>query len=217
MSKYTYTDINGHTHSLKEKTATNQKEMERLRHIAAEKARKLGLDCKTDVFYSLEQHDPIDGKLVKGYYFLIPIARSEVPIIDNEYGSDFLIGIYYNRDIKTEYEAPVDLKENRTGYDYENECAKWLSLKGFTDVEVTRKSRDNGLDVIAYKDGLKYGFQCKYYKGSVPNKAVQEAYSGAAFYDCDVAVVMTTGNFTKQSEELARKLNVQLWKQNRPN
>ena len=65
--------------------------------------------------------------------------------------------------------------------------------------------------MIAYKSGVKYGIQCKYYSAPVGNKAVQEAYSGARFYDCDRAVVMTNHTFTKAARELADKLEVELW------
>ena len=42
-------------------------------------------------------------------------------------------------------------------------------------------------------------------------KAVQEAYAGANFYDCDKAVVMTNITFTKSATQLAQKLDVELW------
>lgn len=64
--------------------------------------------------------------------------------------------------------------------------------------------------MIAYKNGEKYGIQCKYYTHTVGNKAVQEAYSGAGFYDCDHAVVMTNSTFSRAARELAEKLDVEL-------
>ena len=100
------------------------------------------------------------------------------------------------------------------GYDYEEECADELRRMGFTEVEVTKSSGDQGIDVIAWKNGLKYGIQCKHYQGSVPNKAVQEAHAGAAYYDCDVAVVMTNSTFTESAKELAHKIGVKLWSSN---
>lgn len=42
------------------------------------------------------------------------------------------------------------------------------------------------------------------------NKAVQEAYAGAAFYSCDIAMVITNVSFTKQAQTLAAKLGVVL-------
>ena len=210
MSKSSYTDLNGISHSLTEKTTTDISEMERFEHMASEKARKYAEEYNTDVFYCLKSIDPIEGKWSKGQFFFIPIDRSEVSVIDKEYGAECYVGICYANNPKPveKDEKPLD------GYDYEKHCADWLSMNGYTDIEVTKKSGDQGIDIIAYKDGLKYGIQCKYYKGSVPNKAVQEAYSGSKYYNCNVAMVMTTGQFTKQAIELARALGVKLFQKN---
>ena len=97
------------------------------------------------------------------------------------------------------------------GFEFEHRCAAFLKAKGYRKVSVTPPSGDQGIDVIAYKSGVKYGIQCKYYSAPVGNKAVQEAYSGARFYDCDRAVVMTNHTFTKAARELADKLEVELW------
>ena len=97
------------------------------------------------------------------------------------------------------------------GFEFEHRCAAFLKTKGYRKVTVTPPSGDQGIDVIAYKSGVKYGIQCKYYSAPVGNKAVQEAYSGARFYDCDRAVVMTNHTFTKAARELADKLEVELW------
>lgn len=97
------------------------------------------------------------------------------------------------------------------GHQYEYQCAKMLRKKGFSKVEVTRGSGDQGIDVIAYSGGKKYGIQCKYYTSPVGNHAVQEAFSGAKYYDCDVAVVMTNNTFTPAARELAKKTGVLLW------
>lgn len=98
-----------------------------------------------------------------------------------------------------------------TGYEYEKKCAELLKTRGFTDVCVTPGSGDQGIDILAKKSGKKYGIQCKYYEGNVGNKAVQEAFAGASFYDCDVAIVITNSSFTRAAEEMAIKLGVELW------
>lgn len=97
------------------------------------------------------------------------------------------------------------------GHQFEVECAKLLRKQGFTRVSITKASCDQGIDILAYKDGIKYGIQCKYYSSPVGNKAVQEAYAGARYYNCDVAVVMTNATFTKSANELAEKIDVLLW------
>ena len=96
------------------------------------------------------------------------------------------------------------------GFQYEQKCAELLKSKGFSKVQVTPGSGDQGIDVIAYKSGKKYGVQCKYYEGTVGNKAVQEAFAGAAYYKCDVAMIMTNSVFSKSATDLALKLNVVL-------
>ena len=97
------------------------------------------------------------------------------------------------------------------GYEFEYQCAKILKRKHFSKIKVTQSSGDQGIDIIAFKHRKKYGIQCKYYTHPVGNKAVQEAYAGANFYDCDKAVVMTNITFTKSATQLAQKLDVELW------
>lgn len=97
------------------------------------------------------------------------------------------------------------------GQKFEKKCAVYLKRKGFRHVQITRGSGDQGIDILAKKGGKKYGFQCKYYQTPVGNKAVQEAYSGAKYYECDVAVVITNTTFTKSAKELAERTEVRLW------
>lgn len=94
------------------------------------------------------------------------------------------------------------------GHQYEQKCAQYLREQGYTNVTVTRGSGDQGVDITAMKDGKKYAIQCKYYEGNVGNKAIQEVYAGAAFYNCSVAMVITNSFFTKSAKELAQKLKV---------
>lgn len=100
------------------------------------------------------------------------------------------------------------------GHDFELYCAHLLRVNGFQNVSVTQASCDQGIDIIALKDGVKYGVQCKCYSSDIGNKAVQEAFSGAKFYDCHVPVVLTNQFFTSAAQELATKINVLLWDRN---
>ena len=97
------------------------------------------------------------------------------------------------------------------GHKFEYKCAQMLRRKGFHHVEVTKKSGDQGVDIIAYKRFSKYAVQCKYYSYPVGNKAVQEVYAGGKYYDCDRCIVMTNGTFTKAAISAANKLDVKLW------
>ena len=81
----------------------------------------------------------------------------------------------------------------------------------FPEFRLPKVPATRGVDIIAHKHRKKYGIQCKYYSYPVGNKAVQEAYAGANFYDCDKAMVMTNLTFTRSATELAQKLEVELW------
>lgn len=97
------------------------------------------------------------------------------------------------------------------GYAFEKFCANLLKNNGFTNVKVTPKKSDHGIDILATNDDKYYAIQCKCYSKNVGNKAIQEAYSGKAIYDANIAVVLTNRYFTEQAKSDARKLGVQLW------
>lgn len=98
-----------------------------------------------------------------------------------------------------------------SGWDFEQYCADCLLKKGFTKAEVTSGSGDHGVDIIAEQNGIRFGIQCKLYQGQIPNKAVQEAYTGASYYDCDIAVIMSNSELTRQAKDEAKKLRVKFW------
>ena len=101
------------------------------------------------------------------------------------------------------------------GHEFEYFCGDILGKSGFSELEVTKGSGDQGIDIIAFKDGVKYGIQCKRYSSNIGNKAVQEAYSGKMFYGCHVSAVLTNQYFTNSAKELAEKNGVLLWDRDR--
>ena len=97
------------------------------------------------------------------------------------------------------------------GHTFEHYCAGLLRKNGFHHVEVTRGSGDQGIDILAWKHRKKYGIQCKCYSYYLGNKAIQEAYAGMKFYECDVAAVLTNQYFTNSAVALSEKTDVLLW------
>ena len=97
-----------------------------------------------------------------------------------------------------------------TGYDCEEYCCRYLKSKGYKHIKQTPRAKDHGIDIIAQKHRKKYAFQCKYYGKKVGNRAVQEAYTGCSYYDCDIPVVITNSTFTKNAIEEAQTLGVKL-------
>ncbi len=97
------------------------------------------------------------------------------------------------------------------GHEFEYYCANLLKERGYLDVEVTRGSRDYGVDILAEKDGVTYAIQCKCYSTPVGVSAVQEAYAGRDYYDRMVGAVLTNQYFTAPAVEVAKKLKIMLW------
>lgn len=127
----------------------------------------------------------------------------------------FLVNTFYRKNDKQYGEgrrvyAGMDY-DSMEGHDFEYFCADLLRRNGFEYVEVTSGSGDYGIDVIACYNGLKYGIQCKRYSGSVGWRAVEEAMTGAVYWKCDKAVVLTNSMFTRQAIEGASKVGVLLW------
>ncbi len=101
--------------------------------------------------------------------------------------------------------------EDMDGWQFENFCASMLKKIGYENVEVTKGSGDQGVDILAERDGVKYAVQCKKYSQPVGNSAIQQIYSGMKFYHCHVGVVMTNNYFTKSAKELAKENGIILW------
>lgn len=74
---------------------------------------------------------------------------------------------------------------------------------------MTPSTSDYGADLILHKD-QRIAVQAKCYTGNVGVAAVQEALSGMAYYRCQSAWVVTTGNYTANAVELATQSKVRL-------
>ena len=97
------------------------------------------------------------------------------------------------------------------GRDFEYWCANLLERVGFEDVTVTQASNDQGVDIIAVKNGERYAVQCKRYASPLGNKPVQEVAAGRNIYNCDRAAVMTNNFFTDGARRAAFANDVELW------
>ncbi len=96
-----------------------------------------------------------------------------------------------------------------SGIDFEYWVADQLRECGW-HTWVSPSKGDQGIDIIATRWFTRIGIQCKRYKGSVGNAAIQQVFAGKAYYRLDAAAVITTGYYTKSAKDLARKTNVML-------
>lgn len=88
------------------------------------------------------------------------------------------------------------------GLDFERYVVNLLRVNGFRNVSLTEKY-DLGVDIIAEKDGIRWGVQAKRYSGLVKASAVRQAVTGLRLYGCDQAIVITNSTYTEVARRLA--------------
>lgn len=87
--------------------------------------------------------------------------------------------------------------------EFEHFCKGVLWRLGFQDLFVTDIVGDGGKDIIGYRDGLKYYFECKRYaeNSKITHQHIANLHS-ASVQDRAIPMVITTGdikNFTKNA------------------
>jgi hypothetical protein len=86
--------------------------------------------------------------------------------------------------------------------EFETFCADELRRVGW-NARVTMQSRDQGVDVVAEKNGVRVALQCKLYALPVGNKAVQEIAAARTHEQADYGVVVSNNRYTQDAERLA--------------
>ena len=87
--------------------------------------------------------------------------------------------------------------DNMDHYDFEKFVGFVLENEGCTNVEVTKRSGDGGIDLILKKDGKKVVVQVKHYKvGNNIGRPEVQKLVGAYINNADEGWFITTSNFT---------------------
>ena len=141
--------------------------------------------------------------------------RVHLPITESVIGEAKIFntqtGTLINKNMPSEKSSVLNDFDNLDGAKFEEWCASLLRNNGFTNVEVTKASGDQGVDILAQKNDIKYAIQCKCYSSNLGNSPVQEVHAGKSMYNCHVGVVMTNSYFTSSAKELAKVTGVLLW------
>lgn len=97
----------------------------------------------------------------------------------------------------------VDLMD---GVSFEYYIAQLLAERGYSNVSLTEQY-DYGVDIIAEKDGVRWGVQAKRYSGLVKAEAVRQVVTGLRLYGCDRAMVVTNSTYSNVAKRLAEGNN----------
>lgn len=92
--------------------------------------------------------------------------------------------------------------DNMTGLEFEKYVARLLVTQGYKNVRLT-ETYDMGIDIVAEKDGIRWGVQTKRYSGLVKAEAVRQAVTALNHYGCDRAMVITNSVFSGTATKLA--------------
>lgn len=103
----------------------------------------------------------------------------------------------------------ANFSNSMTPTEFENFCAAQLRSLGW-EARVTQASGDQGVDVIATKQGKKLVVQCKLYGRPIGNKAVQEISAARLHESADFAAVVGNQAYTPSARRLAATNGVAL-------
>ena len=105
--------------------------------------------------------------------------------------------------VKKRYVYTISDVNTMNGLAFERHVADVLKGNGYKKVHLT-EYYDYGVDIIAEKDGVRWGVQVKCYSGLVGVDAVRQVVTGLTHYRCEKAMVITNSSYTTVAERLAR-------------
>ena len=97
--------------------------------------------------------------------------------------------------------TPTDI-DIMDGLDFERYVADLLKKHGFRNVSLTEQY-DMGVDIVAEKDGQRWGIQVKRYNGLVKAAAVRQVVTALKFYGCEHSMVITNSTYSNVARQLA--------------
>ena len=92
--------------------------------------------------------------------------------------------------------------DSMDGISFEHYIVQLLAERGYSNVSLTEQY-DYGVDIIAEKDGVRWGIQTKRYSGLVKAEAVRQVVTGLRLYGCDRAMVVTNSTYSNVAKRLA--------------
>ena len=133
-----------------------------------------------------------------------PISVEVDALTDDDPTND---GVDTPDEMKPWRERLADILQNMDPYGFERLAQRLLRECGFSDVQVTKKSGDGGIDgsgklLINGIFSFNVAFQCKRYKGSVGAAEIRD-FRGSVSNSIEKGIMITTGTFSKAARDEA--------------
>lgn len=100
--------------------------------------------------------------------------------------------------------------DHLSGIEFEHLVSIILKKSGYHHVKLTKNSNDYGIDILAKKNHLSHGFQCKRYQKNIGVAAIAQTKAGQLYYHLDSVTVITNSYFTHQAITLAKCNDISL-------
>ena len=147
----------------------------------------------------------------ESYFTMLKVYYDRFCDLNNQIKRENYISSLESLDDKSAITAiAIDDLNEMNGYEFENFIASLFSQMGYKTT-VTKKSGDQGVDILAEKNGVITAIQAKCYNQPVGNKAVQEIVAGIKYYGAKRGIVATNNTFTSSAKRLAKANGIALW------
>lgn len=93
---------------------------------------------------------------------------------------------------------------------FEEYIGDLIEALGYQRVNIRGASGDQGIDILAEKDGERVAIQCKRYKGMVGPHAVRELMGAMGSADAQRGLLITTGVFSIQAEKMVGEAQIEM-------
>ena len=132
-----------------------------------------------------------------------PDGKTDKPVDDIDSNDD----VEFPDEVKPWRQQLANVLQNMDPYGFERLSQRLLRECGFTQVSVTKKSGDGGIDgtgklkingIVSFN----VAFQCKRYKGLVSSGDIRD-FRGSLTTDIEKGIFITTGSFSKAAKDEA--------------
>lgn len=187
---------------------------------ATDRAYRIGQTKDVFVYYPMataESFDTFDVILDKLLNRKIHLATSslypsEMIEVGRQEVWDEIIGIQSQTQAKP---LTIDDVDRLNDYLFEAYIGALYEKQGY-EVQITPRSGDKGIDVLAFKDGTNYAIQCKHSKNNIGQECMSEVLSGAKYYETIhgksfIPLTWTNSHYSPSAIDFAKNTGVKCY------
>lgn len=184
---------------------------------ATDRAYRIGQTKDVFVYYpmataeSFDTFDVILDKLLNRKIHLATssLYSSEMIEVGRQEVWDEIIGIQSQTQAKP---LTIDDVDRLNDYLFEAYIGALYEKQGY-EVQITPRSGDKGIDVLAFKDGTNYAIQCKHSKNNIGQECMSEVLSGAKYYETIhgksfIPLTWTNSHYSSSAIDFARTIDI---------